>query len=57
MKHIQGVSDQIFFGNTSTPKEVNLELTIATYIPPPDKTISMVWYFLVLEVNGLLYTT
>jgi hypothetical protein len=34
-----------------------LELTIATCIPPPDKTISMVQYFLVLKVNGLLCTT
>jgi hypothetical protein len=43
--------------STSTPKEVKLELTAADYIPPLDKTINMVWYLLVLDVNGLLCTT
>jgi hypothetical protein len=43
--------------STSTPKEVNLELTTVDYIRPPDKTINMVWYLLVLDINGLLCTT
>jgi len=30
---------------------------MAAYISPLDKTISMVWYLFILDVNGLLCTT
>ncbi len=34
VKHTQDVSNQKTIGNTLTLKEVNLELTIISYIPP-----------------------
>jgi hypothetical protein len=53
-KHTRDVSNKKTIGSTFALKEVSLEITTATYIPPLDKTISMVWYLLVLDVNGLL---
>ncbi len=44
-------------GSTFVPIEVNSEITMAAYIPPLDKAISMVWYLLVLDMNGLLCIT
>jgi len=43
-------------GSTFVPKEVNSEITMAAYIPPLDKVISMVRYLLVLDMNGLYPT-
>jgi len=41
-------------GITFVPKKVSLEITLVVYILPRDKTINMVRYVLVLDVNGLL---
>jgi hypothetical protein len=57
VKCIQSASDQKTISSTSIPKEVNLEIIVAAYIPPPNKTISMVWYIFILDMNGLLCTT